>query len=72
MARVWQLPASALPKLLQLMISSLHSKDLQIYFNSIITAYVHQINHIDSSIQSQVGDSLFIVDANIGAQKQTI
>ncbi len=57
------------PKFLQLMISSLHSKDLQIYLNSNTAEHLLQTYHLDASIQSPIGDSLFVVDANIGGDK---
>jgi hypothetical protein len=69
LARVRQLPSSALPKLLQLMIGSVHSKDLQIYLNMSIAESLLQTYHLDASIQSPAGDSLFVVDANIGGDK---
>ena len=69
LARVRQLPSSALPKLLQLMINSLHTKDLQIYLNASIAENLLQTAHLDASIQSPVGDSLFVVDANIAGNK---
>jgi hypothetical protein len=69
LASARQLPSAALGKFLQLMLNSLHSKDLQIYFNSSIAENFLQRFHIDASIQSPPGDSLFVVDANIGANK---
>lgn len=69
LARVHQLPASALPKLLQVLISSLHSKDLQVYLNSGAAENLLQRYHIDASIQSPPADSLFVVDANISPSK---
>src|SRR5258706_4329136 len=69
LARVRQLPTSAVSQLLQLMISSLHSKDLQIYLNLSTAENLLQTYHLDASIQSPSGDSLFVVDANIAADK---
>jgi Protein of unknown function (DUF4012) len=69
MARVHQLPGPAISKLLQLTINSVHSKDLQIYLNSNTAESVLQSRHMDASIQSPVGDSLFVVDANIAPNK---
>ena len=69
LARVHQLPPSTLPKLLQVLISSLHTKDLQIYFNSPSAEKLLQLLHLDAAIQSPTGDGLFVVDANIGVDK---
>ena len=69
LTRVRQLPTSAFPKLLQLMLSSLHSKDLQIYLNLSNAENLLKTYHLDASIQSPVGDSVFIVDANIAPDK---
>lgn len=69
LTRVRQLPDSVISKLLQLTISSVHSKDLQIYLNSSTAEKVLQSYHMDASIQSPVGDSLFVVDANISPNK---
>jgi len=69
LARVRQLPASTLPKLLQIFISSLHSRNVQIYFNSGIAENLLRSNHLDAAIQSPGGDSLFVVDANISPNK---
>ncbi|HLQ30950.1 MAG TPA: DUF4012 domain-containing protein [Ktedonobacteraceae bacterium] len=67
--RIHELGSSALPKLVQLMISSLHTKDLQVYLNNSVAESYLQRFHIDASIQSPPGDSLFVVDANIAADK---
>jgi hypothetical protein len=69
LARVRQLPASGFSQLLQLMINSLHSKNLQIYFNSAAAENVLQDLHLNAAIQSPVGDGLFVVDANVAADK---
>jgi hypothetical protein len=69
LARVRQLPSSTLGKFLQLMFSSLHSKDLQVYFNSSIAENFLQRFHYDAAIQSPPGDSLLVVDANISPNK---
>jgi hypothetical protein len=67
--RVRQGSSSAFTKLLQLMISSLRSKDVQIYLNPGSAENLLQSYHLDSSIQSSRGDSLFVVDANISPSK---
>jgi hypothetical protein len=69
LVRVRQGPSSAFPKLLQLMISSLRSKDVQIYLNPSSVESLLQSYHLGSSIQSSRGDGLFVVDANISPSK---
>jgi serine/threonine protein kinase len=69
LAHISQLSSSAPPKLLQLMINSLHTKDVQIYLNSSAAEHLLQSYHLDAAIQSPGGDGLFVVDANIGANK---
>ena len=69
LARVRQLPSSALSKLLLQTVDAVHSKDVQFYFNSSIAENILHSFHFDAAIQSPVGDSLFVVDANIAANK---
>jgi Protein of unknown function (DUF4012) len=69
LARVRQLSSLDLPKLLQLMISSLHSKDVQLYLNPGIAEGLLRHYYLDAAIQSPGGDSLFVVDANISPNK---
>jgi hypothetical protein len=69
LARVRQLPSSASGKLLQLMISSIHSKDLQIYLASQTAEKLLQSYHLDAAIQSPGEDSFLVVDANISGNK---
>ncbi len=69
LARVRQLPPSQLVKFIQLIPSSIHSKDVQIYFNNKSAESLLQNYHFNSSIQSPTGDSLFVVDANIAPSK---
>src|SRR5262249_5468927 len=69
MAHVRQLPPSALARFWQLMISSLHSKDLQVYLNSSVAESLLQHYHLDAAIQSPDGDCLFVVDANVSPNK---
>lgn len=71
LARVRQLSASpsALSKFFQLLVSSLHTKDIQIYLNSRAGENLLQRYHFDAAIQAPAGDSLFIVDANISPNK---
>jgi len=67
--RVRQISSSALPKLLQLTINALRSKDVQVYLNPKSAEKLLQSTDLDSSIQSQRGDGLFVVDANIAPSK---
>src|SRR6266487_2381549 len=67
--RVHQISSSALPKVLQLMINSVHSKDIQLYFNLSSAENLFAQQHLDAAIQSPASDSLFIVDANISPNK---
>lgn len=71
MTRVRQLATSptALSSLLKLLTSSLHTKDIQIYLNSSTAENVLQHYQLASTVQAPAGDSLFVVDANIAANK---
>jgi Protein of unknown function (DUF4012) len=69
LARVRQLPSSDLSQFLQLMVSGVHAKDLQLYFNSHVAEDLLDRFHFDAAIQSPVGDSLFVVDTNIAVNK---
>jgi len=67
LARVRQLSPSTFPKLAQLLSNSLRSKDIQIYFNSSAAENLLHLSHLDAAIQPSDKDSLFVVDANLGA-----
>jgi len=69
LARVRQLPPSVLSQFLQLMISSLSSKDLQIYLNASGAERLLHTYHVAASIEAPPGDSLFVVDTNIAGDK---
>jgi hypothetical protein len=69
LARVRQLPPADLSKLLQLMANAVHSKDIQLYFNSSIAENLLHRLQLDAAIQAPNGDSLFVVDANIAGNK---
>lgn len=69
LARIRKVSSSALPQFMQLLISSLRSKDIQIYLNHSIAENLLQSYHLDASIQSPQGDSLFVVDANFSPDK---
>ncbi|HLZ60501.1 MAG TPA: DUF4012 domain-containing protein [Ktedonosporobacter sp.] len=67
--RLKQVAATNMPQIMHLMQDSLHSKDLQLYLNSNDGESVLQKYHLGSTIESPGGDSLFVVDANIGGNK---
>lgn len=69
LARIRQISSSALSRLFQLLISSIRSKDLQIYLNSKVAEDLLQSSQFGSTIQSPIDDSLFVVDANISPGK---
>jgi hypothetical protein len=53
-----------------LMLDSLHTKDIQVYFNDAHLEHLLNLAHLDSSIQAPAqGDSLMVVDANITPNK---
>jgi hypothetical protein len=68
-ARLQQLSSNAQPKFLQLVASSLRSKDVQVYFNATGAENILQLLDVNATIQSPPGDHLFIVDANISPNK---
>ncbi|HLX40642.1 MAG TPA: DUF4012 domain-containing protein [Ktedonobacteraceae bacterium] len=68
-ARLHSLAGSLLPGVLQAVIDSMYTKDIQIYLNAGAAEKVLQNYQLDDSIQSPVGDSIFVVDANIYATK---
>ncbi len=63
--RIRHLPASAFPQLIQLLNNSLHTKDLQIYFNNPAAENLLRFYDVGATIQPSAGDNLFVVDANI-------
>jgi Protein of unknown function (DUF4012) len=69
LARIHQLASADLSKFMLLMVNAARSKDLQLYLNSGIAENLLQRFHLDTAIQSPVGDSLFVVDANIAPNK---
>ena len=69
LASLHALPGSLLPRLLGILGESLHTKDLQIYFNAGAAEKVLQFYHVDDSVQSAAGDGVFVVDANIAQSK---
>ena len=69
MARVHQLSSSALPAFLSVMMSALHTKDIQIYLNASKAENLLRDLHLASIITTPVADNLFVVDTNIAADK---
>ena len=69
LARIRSLPASASFKLFPLLMNSLYTKDVQVYFNAANAEQVLQRSQLDDTIRSPQGDSLFVVDANVAADK---
>jgi serine/threonine protein kinase len=62
---IHKLGASDVPHLVQMLVSSLHTKDLQIYFNATPAEGLLKLSNINATIQAPASDSLFVVDANI-------
>lgn len=63
------LPSSELGKIVKATITSLQTKDIQVYLtNKNVEAILAQ-NHIDGSITQGPGDGVTVVDDNIGANK---
>jgi len=69
LTRVRQLPSSSLAEFFQLLVKSVHSKDLQVYLNSSVAEGILHSYYLDASVQSPNWDSLFVVDANISGNK---
>ncbi len=63
--RIHQLRDSDVPQLVQMLVSSLRTKDLQIYFNDAPAEGLLKLADINATIQAPRSDSLFVVDANI-------
>lgn len=70
LARVQQIASTAMPKFFHLFIDSLHTKDVQIYLNAAPAEAILQQYQVGSAIEAPpTGDSTFVVDANVGANK---
>jgi Protein kinase domain/Protein of unknown function (DUF4012) len=65
LARMHHLGAADVPPLMHMLVSSLRTKDLQIYFNAAPAEGLLKLAAIDAAIQVPAGDSLFVVDTNI-------
>lgn len=67
--RVRQLVPSDFSRFIQLFVNGMRSKDIQIYLNSAPAEnFLHQVR-LDGAIQAPDSDSLFVVDANVAADK---
>ena len=69
LARVRTLPVSLLPRLFGILINSLHTKDVQIYFNAVPAEKVLQYYAVDDAVAKLPGDGIFVVDANLAQDK---
>ena len=69
LARVRNLPVSLLPKLFGILVSSLHTKDAQIYFNAVPAEQVLQFYAVDDAVAKLQGDGIFVVGANLAQDK---
>ncbi|MEO8971782.1 MAG: DUF4012 domain-containing protein [Ktedonobacteraceae bacterium] len=69
MARIHQITPAQMVKVFQILWSSLHTKDIQVYFNATAAESVLQQNHLGASLQSPAGDGLFVVDTNVAPDK---
>lgn len=69
LAHLHTLPGSVFPRLMQVLIDSARTKDIQLYFNADSAEKLLQSYHFDDSIKSPPGDGIFVVDANITPNK---
>lgn len=68
-ARVRLLPVSQLVKLAGVLVNSLHTKDVQVYFNAAPAEQVLHFYGVDDAVTKLPGDGLFVVDANLAQDK---
>lgn len=66
---VHHLAPAALLRLLHVVIDAVPARDLQFYFNAPPAEDALLRFHVAAAIQAAAGDSLFVVDANIGVNK---
>ncbi|HET8841789.1 MAG TPA: hypothetical protein VFN35_09995, partial [Ktedonobacteraceae bacterium] len=69
MEQMRHLSSARLGKFVELLFSSLESKDIQVYFNPPAAENLLRHLHIASTIEAPAGDSLFVVDANTAGNK---
>jgi serine/threonine protein kinase len=65
--KLHHLPASAFPKFLQVLVTSLQTRDLQIYFNASAAENLLQSYDAGATIGPSAGDNFLVVDANNSA-----
>lgn len=69
MARLHQLPGSALASFAHLLAHAMTSRDIQLYFNAQPAESLLHAFHLDGAIETPSGDSLFVVDTNVAGDK---
>jgi len=69
LARVRQIATAHIPQFIRIVADAVQTKDLQLYFNAPAVETLLHNTRLDASIQTTPGDDLFVVDANIGANK---
>ncbi len=69
LARLQHLAPAALAKCFQLAITSLRTKDVQVYFNASSAEKALGMLNLDGSILAPPEDHLFVVDASVGGSK---
>lgn len=68
-AQVRRIMAAKVLQFFQLLVDNTRSKDLQLYVNDPVAQTVLHTAHLDAAMQVPAGDGLFVVDANIAANK---
>ena len=68
-ARVRSLPVSQLAKLVGILVNSLYTKDVQVYFNAAPAEQALQGFGVDDAVTKLPDDGLFVVDANLAQDK---
>ncbi len=69
MARLRQLPGSALASFAHLFAHAITTRDIQVYFNAQPAESLLHAFHVDGAIQAPDSDSLFVVDTNVAGDK---
>lgn len=64
-----RLSSVSLGQLLQVLVESIRSKDLQIYFNSSIAENILLHHQLASALVPHAGDGLLVVDTNVGGNR---
>lgn len=68
-ARLRALPVSQFAKLAGILVNSLYTKDVQVYFNAAPAEKVLQAYGVDDAVTRLPGDGMFVVDANLAQDK---